>query len=53
MLTEVRAWRCDAGHVDADVIASWLEHVLLPEMSSGDWIVWDGAGYFSCADAKR
>lgn len=35
------------GHVDAEVIETWLEHILLPECNAGDWIVLDGAGYWS------
>lgn len=35
------------GHVDSDVIEAWLEHVLLPECDADDWLVLDGAGYWS------
>lgn len=35
------------GHVDSEVIEAWLEYVLLPECDEGDWIVLNGASYWS------
>jgi len=34
------------GHTDAEVVAAWIEHVLLPQCQDGDWVILDGASYW-------